>query len=92
MNQELIDVIKNSNLSQEDKTEWESMVSVMPNEAAEVLLKTVKQGIMDVGKMNEFYQRKKEAVLIMKKDKAKGQEMLDAIYHEEAEMLSKLKE
>jgi hypothetical protein len=92
MNQELIDIIKNSLLSQEDKKEWESMVSVMPDDAAGVLLKTVKEGIMDIGKMNGFYQRKKEAVSIMKDDKAKGQEMLDAIYREEAEMLNNLEE
>jgi hypothetical protein len=90
MKQDLIDIINNSDMEETDKTEWESIVSSLPERVANDMLEAVKDRPQDLKLFNDFYQRKKEAFTVLQEDRGKGREMLDKIYKEEAQELNNL--
>jgi hypothetical protein len=90
MKQDLIDLINNSDMEENDKTEWESIILSLPERVANDMLEAVKDRPQDLNIFNEFYQRKKEAFSVLKADREKGREMLDKIYEEEAQELKNL--
>jgi hypothetical protein len=90
MKQKLIDLIKNSDLQEADKNEWEVLINASPDEFAESFLEVFSQFPDEIGWFNETYKKKKEAFSVMKDDKAKGQEMLVKIYEEEKNKLEEL--
>jgi len=90
MKQKLLDLIKNSDLDETDKKEWEILINASPDEFAESFLEVFSQFQDEIGWFNETYKKKKEAFAVMKDDKVKGQEMLAKIYEEEKNKLEEL--
>jgi hypothetical protein len=90
MKQDLIDIINNSDMEENDKTEWESIILSLPERVADDMLEAVKDRPQDLKLFNDFYQRKKEAFSVLQTDREKGREMLDEIYEEEAQGLNNL--
>jgi hypothetical protein len=90
MKQDLIDIVKNSDMNETSKTEWESIILSLPERVADDMLEAVKDRPQDLKLFNDFYQRKKEAFTILQDDREKGREMLDEIYKDEAQQLNSL--
>lgn len=88
--QNLIQIIQAGQIGEKEKKEWESFINASPEEVIEGMLELFTQFPGELEWIDKVYKRKKEAFRIFETDKKKGQEALDAIYHEERERLDKL--
>lgn len=82
--------ISESNLTQEEKNFWDSIILSAPEELIEGINETLLEFPNELPWLTQIYRRKKEAFEIMKSDKEKARELLAQIYKEEKEKLKKL--
>ncbi len=83
-------IIKESQLSLEDKKEWERLVSEAPESFIEVVSDALENYPEEIEWFNSMYKRKKEAYHLSQKDPEKGKQMLGEIFEEEKEKLQQL--
>lgn len=88
--QELKNLIKNSNLEENDKIKWEEIVRIFPEDTVEAFLEIFSSFPEEISWFNENYKKKEKAAILLKEDKEKGQAALDEIYKEEAEKIKTL--
>ena len=88
--QELIKLIQESNISEGDKKEWETLIGASPEEYASGLLELFTKFTNEIGWFNDIYKKKKQAFSFMESDKAKGNAMLEEIFKEEKIKLNEL--
>lgn len=88
--QQLINLIKSSELAEKDKNEWESFVGNLTEDAVEIFLEILEKFPKEFGWFNEIYKRKKEAFELVRKNKAEGNRILSGIYQEEFEKIQTL--
>ncbi len=90
--EELIKFIKNSDISEDDKKEWESLVNSAPDDFADNLLEVLSVFPGEMGWFNDIYKRKKDAFVVMKTNKEKAKSLLQDIFVEEKNKLKRLEE
>jgi hypothetical protein len=88
--QELIKIIRESDISEDDKREWEFLVSSSPDDFVGNLLDMYSKFPAEIGWFNDIYKRKKEAFAVMENQKEKADEMLSEIFEEEKKKLDEL--
>lgn len=81
--QELIKLIQESNISEDDKKEWEFLVNSSPDGFVTKLLEMYSKFPAEIGWFNDVYKKKKQAFSMMESNKAKGNAMLEEIFEEE---------
>lgn len=82
--------IKESNLSQEDKDFWDSVLSSFPADLTSGIYDTLTQFPAELSWLTQIYQRKQKAFGILKSNKLEGQKLLGEIYEEERKKLEQL--
>lgn len=83
--QELKNLIKNSNLGENDKIKWEKLIEIFTEDTVESFLEIFQKFPEEIGWFNENHKKKEKAAEFLKEDKKKGQQILSEIYEEEAE-------
>jgi len=81
--QKILNLVQNSPLSNEDKKEWEALVDSSPEISIESIATILESLPEELGWLTDVLKRKKEAFLVLKEDKEKGEKMLQVIYQEE---------
>jgi len=88
--QELIKIIQESDISEDDKKEWEFLVDSSPDDFVGNLLEMYSKFPSEIGWFNDIYKRKKEAFALMENEKEKADVMLSEIFEEEKKKLDEL--
>jgi hypothetical protein len=88
--QELIKIIQESDISEDDKREWEFLVNSSPDDFVGNLLEMYSRFPSEIGWFNDIYKRKKAAFAIMENEKEKAESMLSEIFEEEKKKLDEL--
>jgi|WetSurMetagenome_2_1015567.scaffolds.fasta_scaffold522917_2 hypothetical protein len=87
MKEDLIELIKNSSLSDEEKNEWESMIMALSHRVVSDMYEFLSQYPQEITWFNDFYKRKQEAFKVLEKNESKGKDMLSHICMEETDKL-----
>jgi hypothetical protein len=90
MKDDLIKLIQESELSVEEKNDWQSMIDQLPFKVVTEMYEFLSQYPQEITWFNDFYKRKKEAFEVLQKDETKGQSLLSQIYVDEADKLINL--
>jgi hypothetical protein len=88
--QELIKIILESDISENDKKEWEFLVSSSPDDFVSNLLEMYSNFPAEIGWFNDIYKRKKAAFAVMENEKEKADAMLSEIFEEEKKKMDEL--
>ena len=88
--QELIKRIQESDISEDDKKEWEFLVDSSPDDFVSNLLEMYSKFPAEIGWFNDIYKRKKTAFALMENEKEKSESMLSEIFEEEKRKLEEL--
>jgi hypothetical protein len=88
--QELIKIIQGSDISEDDKKEWEFLVNSSPDDFVGNLLEMYSKFPAEIGWFNDIYKRKKTAFALMENEKEKADAMLAEIFEEEKRKLEEL--
>lgn len=88
--QELIKIIQASDISEDDKKEWEFMINSSPDDFVSNLLDMYSRFPSEIGWFNDIYKRKKAAFEMMESEKEKADAALSEIFEEEKKKMDEL--
>jgi hypothetical protein len=90
--EELIKIIKNSDIQQDDKKEWGLLINSAPADFVDSLWEIASVFPDEIGWFNDIYKRKQGAFSLMKSDKEKATALLQDIFIEEKNKFKILEE
>jgi hypothetical protein len=90
MEEELLKLIKDSELEEADKSEWEIMINQLPFKVVTEMYEFLSHYPQEIIWFNDFYRRKQEAFKELAINESKGNDMLSKIYMEETDKLINL--
>ncbi len=88
--QKILKIVQNSQLSPEDKKEWETLAGSAPAEFLESAAVILESFPEETQWFTDIFKKKKAAFAALKEDKAKGEKLLQEIFQLEKEKLEEM--
>jgi hypothetical protein len=88
--QKILNIIEKSQLSAEDKKEWETIANSWPEELLESTIVILETFPSELPWFTDIFKRKKEAFAVLKNDREKGEKMLKEIFEEERKKIEEM--
>lgn len=87
---ELFEIIKNSQLAEADKKEWERLIKSSANGFVAEIFELFSEYPEEIGWFNDIYKRKKGAFKLGEGNREKTRTLFEEIFKEEIEKLEQL--
>ena len=88
--QKILNIVQNSQLSAEDKKEWKAIAHSWPEELLESAVVILETFPGELVWFTDIFKRKKEAFVVLKSDKEKGEKILGEICEEERKKIEEI--